>query len=369
MPIYLYELANSRAVDQSVDTASVVRKWVATGSQDEDAIADSLLLLAPRRWRNLPRTKYGLEPLGGGNWMCTVDYSLSANTDDPETPDDPDDSTDLGPESSFDLSAGTAHITQGLGTQKRWRPGKTTDAAPDTGDALAYGTNAVITEFLFAPASTKLTLDGYFADAAHVNKKLCLSGPGFYMGQYQITAVAGVTVTVAGRVGPRVGLDGGTWVIDSGAIGTATDTNSAIGVTLDSVEGTEIVVPKFEFTWARQVFPVNLPYLRKLRGIVGKTNNAKWRGFERGELLYLGASGSAAPGNVWKVNHKFACGENLYAVRVTPSLIMPFKRAWDYLWCTYGYRATNEGRYQVPTAAYVEKVYHEADFQNIGLGR
>lgn len=370
MAIGIHELATSRGVDRTVDNISEPRKWIAWGSNDQNAVTTVLLATAPLRADGLRRTRFKVDPQGGGVWMCEVEYSWSANSagDDTDNPEDPNDDTELGPESSFDLTAGSAHITQGLGTRSRWKPGKTTDTP--AGDALACGANASVKEFMFAPVGTKLTLDGYAWDAAHLNKFLFLSGPDFTPGVYQIVAGAGATVTVGGRVAPRAGVSGGSWVIDAtsaGSIGTAADLKSAIGVTRDGVEGTEISVPKCEFTWTRQVKPVTLPYLRRIRSVVGKTNNARWRGFDRGELLYLGSTGQSGPGGVWTVAHKFAAGENVYAVRVTPTLVVPRKGAWDYLWCTYGYK-DDTTIYSVPTAAYVEQVYREANFSLLGLG-
>lgn len=72
---------------------------------------------------------------------------------------------------------------------------------------------------------------------------------------------------------------------------------------------------------------------------------------------------------MWKIAHRFACGENLYGVRVSDNLVLPVKKAWDYLWVSHGYDQTNTGRFPKPTGAYVEKVYQEADFTLIGLGR
>lgn len=372
MAIGIHELMNSRDVDRTVDNITEPRRWIAYGSLDQNAIVAKLLTVAPIRADGLRRTRFNAKHQGGGVWMCEVEYGWSANSagDDLDEQTDPNDDTELGPESSFDLTGGTAHITQGLNTRSRWKPGKTTDAAPNTGDALACGANASVTAFLFAPASTRLTLDGYAWDAAHLNKFLFVSGADFTPGVYQITAGAGATVTVGGRVAARAGVSGGSWVIDStsaGSTGTAADLKSAIGVTRDGVEGTDVVVPKCEFTWTRQVKPVNLPYLRRIRSVVGKTNNARWRGFDKGELLYLGSTGQSGPGGVWTVAHKFAAGENLYAVRVTPTLVLPRKGAWDYLWCTYGYK-DDTTVYSVPTAGYVEQVYREANFALLGLG-
>lgn len=373
MPLSLYELANSRPIERTVDSGSETRKWIALYSNDQNAVAAALLIVAPKVWDTLRRTKYRCEPQGGGVWMCDVEYSWSADTqtDDPEDPKDPTDDSNLGPESSFDLTAATAHITQSLYTNTRWKPNKTTDLAPPAGpgpgDAIAYGRNATLTSL--AGSSAVVTLDGY-TYAAHAGNYLYVSGSNWKTGRYLITAGAGATVTVAGLPATRAGVTGGIWVIaDGNATGTATNLNQAIGVTRDGVEGTEVFYPKFEFTWSRQVFPVNLPYLRKLRGVVAKTNNAPWRGFARGEILYIGATGQSQPGNVWTVSHRFACAENLYAIPIAPNLVVPQKNAWDYIWCTYGYKPDGTGTFSVPTSAYVEQVYREADFTLLGLGR
>jgi hypothetical protein len=375
MSVVLYELANSRPFERTVDSGSVTRKWIARGSDNENAIATALLLVAPKVWDTLRRTKYGAEPLGGGIWMCTVEYSWSANTADtePEEPDDQNDNTDLGPESSFDITAGTAHITQGLETQYRWRKGITSDTP--AGNAVAYGTNLVVNSFSASPVSTLLTPDGYVPVMGDIGKKVYVTGGtlgalGWTQGAYPITAVGGGKWTVTGKPGAQIGTSGGSWMLaDPNSLGTGPNYKNAIGVTRDGVEGTDIFTPKFEFTWGQQVFPVNLPYLRRLRSGVAKTNDRKWRGFATGEVLYLGATGSCGPGNVWTLAHKFAVGENLEAVQLSPNLVVPGKKAWEYLWAAYGYDADPNVISQTPVAAYVEKVYRSVNFSSLGLGR
>ncbi len=373
MSIVLYELANSRPFDRSVDDGKVTRKWIATGSQLENEIAAALLVVAPTTWDTLRRTRYGADPLGGGTWMCSVEYSWSANTatEDPEDPADPTDDTELGPESSFDITAATAHVTQSLSTKFRWRPGKTTDTP--AGDANGYGIDLSITSLNGFSAGVHSA--SYAGGGGDVGMYMYISGGGanaggWKQGAYPITAAAGGgNFTITGLPG-RAGLTGGVFVIASEInSGGAANMKQAVGVTRDGVEGTEVYTPKFEFSWSRQVFPVNLPYLRMIRSLVAKTNGSAWRGFQPGEVLYLGATGQSKPGNVWIVNHKFAVGENLYAVPVSPQLIIPRKGAWEYVWAAYGYDADATMIYNTPRAGYVEEMYRSADFTKLGLGR
>lgn len=60
-----------------------------------------------------------------------------------------------------------------------------------------------------------------------------------------------------------------------------------------------------------------MPYVRSLARCTGKTNSAKWYGFDVGEVLFLGASGSSKPGERFSITYKFACGENLTNVVVS----------------------------------------------------
>lgn len=371
MALNFYELAKSRPIEQSVDSKSVTLKYIGMYSTDENAVARGFLLVAPVIRDGLRRTSYKCDGHGAGVWFCEVTYSWSATTatDDPTDDKDPNDETNLGPETSFDLTTQTAHITQSLETQYKWRSGVTTDTP--AGDAIKYGTNATVTG-LGGSNTTTLTLDGYAGP--YSGKTLYISGgslgsTGWTPGAYPITGGSAGSVVVTGRPASQ-GFFGGRWMVADASIqGTAANYKQAIGVTTDGIAGTDVLAPKFEFTFTRQVFPVNLPYLRRLRKVVAKTNDRPWRQFETGELLYLGATGHCGPDNVWTVNHKFAAGENLPAVQVSPSLMLPGKKAWEYVWCAYGHEADTTLIMQKPVAAYVETVYRAANFELLGLGK
>lgn len=150
---------------------------------------------------------------------------------------------------------------------------------------------------------------------------------------------------------------------------TPPDYAQAIGVTKDSITGTDIFAPKFEFGLTVKTYPLTLEFIRVLRAAVAKTNDAPWKGFDTGEVLYLGLTGQCEPNELWKLNHKFAVGENK-DVKVTPSLTVP-KAAWEYLWVAYkpGRIGSGTGAVvaQVPRYVYTERVYDATDFNALRL--
>lgn len=378
MALNFYELAKSRPVDRSVESISETLKFIGMYSTDENAVAAGLLAVSPTIYNTLRRQRYKLEPLGAGVWMCDVEYAWNALTQ-PDSPSDLNpadgtppsnptytDDTNLGPEWGFDITAGQVHITQSLGTRYRWA----------ASDAAATGNNLAVD----ATTATIVTPDTYVPDALDVGKTVLISGgvddnQAWVTGSYKVVAVAGGQWRLNAAPAP-IGTTGGLWslVTDPAAIGSAPNYKQAIGVTRDRVEGTEIFAPKFEFTITASYFPLKLPYMRLIRKLCARTNAYPWGGFAVGEVVYLGATGQCAPGSVWRVTHKFAAGENLYAVPVSldtdgkPAIVVPYKGAWEYLWTIYGPSVDANQLIEIPKAAYVEKVYRQGDFSLLGVG-
>ncbi len=314
-------------------------------SNDQAAVYNATLLVAPRLYGGYRRQQIRCEPRGAGVWNVEVQYGWTAQTlDDVDPPEDLD---PLGPEYSFDINAENLHITQSL-----------------------------------------------------------------------------ETISKTGR----------------GSI-TPPDYNRAIGVTRDRVEGTDIRYPHLEFSVTGKVKRVTLPYIRTLRSMTAKTNSRAWRGFPRGELLFLGATGQSQPGEPWSITFKFAANEtwtnyelvppttkitrtatatrnsntlsvvtpnttgitanmtitgpgipsgttvgivgansitmsdlatddatSTYTFSTADGLTIPEKRAWDYLWVSYEDTVNANLLVQIPRAAYVERVYKEVDFSLLGIG-
>jgi hypothetical protein len=153
---------------------------------------------------------------------------------------------------------------------------------------------------------------------------------------------------------------------------TAPDFQGAIGVTHDSVEGVDITVPVYHFSETHYLpdSQVTLTYRGELFGLTGKVNNASFKGLSAGECLFLGAAGSQRGfGEDWEITFKFAASPNASGLDVGPITGIA-KKGWEYLWVRYAdvEDAAAKTLVKQPVAAYVEKVYEEGDFSQLGIG-
>jgi hypothetical protein len=345
MALTFVETVNSRKETQAVDSASVRLEWIAWRSNDENEVKGELLSLAGSNWDGLPLDSIEADPQGNGVWMCSATYSLRV----PDDAENADDDEALGIAYSIDLTAGTAHITQSKETIS-------ITTANVRGTGLTVSANQAIDVYP----------DGLVPRDSDIGQSIEILGPSppWNPGTYSIIDVF-EGAWVLNTAPAAAGTTGGVWT--STVPGrNAPSYDQAIGVTRDRVEGCDIFTPKFEFSLTVKTFPMTLSFMRTLRSAVAKTNDAPWKGFETGEVLYLGVNGQAEPDDLWKLTHKFAVGENLVDVPVSPQITVD-KGAWQYLWCTYQDAINADRRVQVPVAAYVERVYDATDFNLLRL--
>ncbi len=147
----------------------------------------------------------------------------------------------------------------------------------------------------------------------------------------------------------------------------------AIGVTADGVEGVDITVPVFQFSETHsfsnnQVTP---SYKGTLFSLTGKVNAGAFKGFQAGEVLFLGASGSRRgtdPDDDWEITFRFAASPNAGGISVG-NINGISKKGWEYLWVRYADQEDTGSRAIVkrPVAAYVERVYDEGNFAGLGI--
>ena len=153
---------------------------------------------------------------------------------------------------------------------------------------------------------------------------------------------------------------------------TAPDFKGAINVTHDSVEGCDIIVPVYNWseTHYKPDSAVTLAYRGTLFGLTGKVNNAAFKGFAAGEVLFLGASGSKRGASDWEISYRFASSPNRASITDIPTITIPSKKGWEYLWIRYHDVLDTAAKMLVkrPCAAYVEKVYEEGSFSGLGIG-
>ena len=151
---------------------------------------------------------------------------------------------------------------------------------------------------------------------------------------------------------------------------TAPNFYGAINVGRNGVEGVEIEIPTYEFseTW-RITDQQALGYGATLYQIAGTVNNASFRGFAPGEVLFRGANGRRTREDAWELTYRFAASPNAQGLAVG-NITGISKRGWDYLWCTYVDSEDTAAMRLVkkPTAAYVEQVYRYTNFELLGIG-
>ena len=155
----------------------------------------------------------------------------------------------------------------------------------------------------------------------------------------------------------------------------APDFNGAIEVDNEgNVNGVDVTMPVLNFTETHTMngSRVTTSYRKSVAALTGTVNKSSFRGFAAGEVLFLGASGTkrskkaSAP---WEITFRFAVSANQSGLEVG-KLKISSKKGWDYLWVRYADRVSDNKKNVIkePVAAYVEQVYPEGDFGNLGLG-
>ena len=163
----------------------------------------------------------------------------------------------------------------------------------------------------------------------------------------------------------------------SGAYGrsgqAAPEFRGAIGVSRDRVEGVDIQVASCRFTetHVRTNSSYTNAYQRTLLGLAGKVNNASFRGWASGEVLFLGASsnqrGTDSSDEV-EISYTFAVSPNRGSFYVEDIWVYSGKLGWQYMWVRYEDDESNGAVVQRPSAVYIEDVYQLADFSVLGIG-
>jgi hypothetical protein len=154
----------------------------------------------------------------------------------------------------------------------------------------------------------------------------------------------------------------------------------AIGVDGDSVQGVDIIVPQLTWTESYDVpaIYVTTAYIKSLSSLTGTVNNAAFRGFQAGEVLFTGASGSQQwdedkGDGPWSLSYKFVASANQGEGKTLPAITIGDiegieKDGHDYLWVRYEDAVSSNVLLKRPKFVYVNKVYRRANFQALGIG-
>ncbi len=150
--------------------------------------------------------------------------------------------------------------------------------------------------------------------------------------------------------------------------GIAPDFKGAIRATHDNVEGVDITVPVYNFSETHYVSNDDLNKSAYFY-LTGRVNDASFKGFDAGECLFLGASGSKrGKKNDWEITFKFAASPNRTNITVG-DITEISKKGWEYMWPRYADSEDDTAKAIVkkPVAVYIEKVYEYGDLGDLGI--
>lgn len=144
------------------------------------------------------------------------------------------------------------------------------------------------------------------------------------------------------------------------------------------VKGLDIVVPKLELTCTTSFAPnvVTIDWIKAIAELTGKTNDAVWKTFEAGELLFMGARIKAKYREKTTVTFTFSASENIVAadnvmvgqVGGAGGFGPILKTGHQYQWIYFVQDVEAAQVLMKAKQALIETVYREADFTELGLG-
>ena len=159
----------------------------------------------------------------------------------------------------------------------------------------------------------------------------------------------------------------------------------AINVDDRGVNGVDIVVPQLTWTESYDVPSsyVTSAYIRAVHLLTGTVNLAAFRGFLKNEVLFLGMTGQqewdAQRGDgPFSLSYRFSAtpnrGNEAFGASLPPEAIGDIaaynKYGHDFLWVKYASQDDQNNNIVIrkPLFVYVNKVYPDGDFSNIGIG-
>jgi hypothetical protein len=167
---------------------------------------------------------------------------------------------------------------------------------------------------------------------------------------------------------------GGTLDFEKRFPSSATNMSGAIGVDGNGVNGVDIVVPQLQWQETYDVpnTYVTSAWIRGVSGVTGTTNNASFRGFDAGEVLFMGCSGSQEWDDQkgkgpWSLSFRFVASKNVTGQTIG-GISGIEKKGHEYLWVRYEDSVTSNTLLKQPKAVYVSKVYKDSDFSLLGIG-
>ena len=150
----------------------------------------------------------------------------------------------------------------------------------------------------------------------------------------------------------------------------APDMKGAIGFDGENVQGVDIIEPSFRYsqTEYRNNSTVDDAYMKNISDLTGTVNNATFRGWAAGEVLFVGATANRRPDTIWEITYNFQARKNQTGLSVG-DITGIAKEGWQYLWTRFQKQedATAGTTKKVPQFVYVDRLYESSDFASLDL--
>lgn len=161
----------------------------------------------------------------------------------------------------------------------------------------------------------------------------------------------------------------------------APEMQNAVNWDGEQVNGVEVMVPALSWTETYDVPSVfvTAAYIRMLATMSATTNDNVFRSFARGEVLFVGATGSQQWDNEkgdgpWNLSYKFIANPNQDGTNLAPldigDITGILKRGHEFLWTVFESQQSSSATALVakPKFVYVNQVYRESNFASLGIG-
>ena len=159
-----------------------------------------------------------------------------------------------------------------------------------------------------------------------------------------------------------------TWTSYPGTSSGSPDFDGAIEFDGQNVNGVDVVIPQYQWseTHIKSAASISDSYKQTVAGLTGKVNNASFKGFAAGSVLFLGASGTRTGTEKWSVTYKFAYSPNQSNLSVG-AITGITKQGWQYLWVLWEDQAGTDQILKATKAVYVHTIYESGDFSQLSL--
>ena len=159
----------------------------------------------------------------------------------------------------------------------------------------------------------------------------------------------------------------------------ATDIGDLVGVTEGEIEGVDVYTPKGELIEHYRDVTLSEAQRYLIMSMTGTTNNALWRGFYQGEVLFAGGVSVQQPDGKWDITYRFlvsphnenqgaghGAGDHRLTIETMDGGAQTVsKRGWEYLWYTMEHARDATSVKRKIKNCHVARVYEESNFATI----